>query len=65
MFQLTQEEFANLKSQIVISSWGGLRRATPYAFTESAWPALPAAGVAPKWISEKDIKTGNYKTIRR
>ena len=34
MFQLTQEEFANLKSQIVISSWGGLRRATPYAFTE-------------------------------
>ena len=24
----------NLKSQIVISSWGGLRRARPYAFTE-------------------------------
>jgi hypothetical protein len=34
MFQLTDEEFANLKSQIVISSWGGARRATPYAFTE-------------------------------
>jgi hypothetical protein len=34
MFQLTDEEFVNLKSQIVISSWGGLRRATPYAFTE-------------------------------
>ncbi len=34
MFQLTDEEYANLKSQIVISSWGGLRRATPYAFTE-------------------------------
>ncbi len=34
MFQLTDEEFAALKSQIVISSWGGLRRATPYAFTE-------------------------------
>jgi hypothetical protein len=27
MFQLTEEEFSNLKSQIVISSWGGLRRA--------------------------------------
>ena len=27
MFQLTGEEFQNLKSQIVISSWGGLRRA--------------------------------------
>ena len=34
MFQLTNEEFDNLKSQIVISSWGGMRRATPYAFTE-------------------------------
>ncbi len=32
--QLTTAEFANLKSQIVTSSWGGLRRATPYAFTE-------------------------------
>ena len=27
MFQLNKEEFSNLKSQIVISSWGGLRRA--------------------------------------
>ncbi len=34
MFQLSEKEFADLKSQIVISSWGGLRRATPYAFTE-------------------------------
>jgi hypothetical protein len=47
MFQLTQDEFLNLKSQIVISSsestplisqnvissWGG-RRTLPYAFTE-------------------------------
>ena len=24
----------NLKSQIVTSSWGGMRRANPYAFTE-------------------------------
>jgi len=34
MFQLTEQEFENLKSHFVISSWGGLRRATPYAFTE-------------------------------
>jgi len=34
MFQLSRAEFRNLKSQIVISSWGGLRRAAPYAFTE-------------------------------
>ena len=32
-FQLSQEEFENLKSRIVISSWGGAR-AFPYAFTE-------------------------------
>ena len=34
MFQLTSAEWQNLKSQIVTSSWGGLRRAVPYAFTE-------------------------------
>ena len=34
MFQLSEVEFENLKSQIVTSSWGGLRRAAPYAFTE-------------------------------
>jgi len=34
IFQLTDKEFDNLKSQIVISSWGGMRRARPYAFTE-------------------------------
>ncbi|MHB8744670.1 MAG: ORF6N domain-containing protein, partial [Sulfuricaulis sp.] len=26
MFQLNKKEFENLKSQFVISSWGGLRR---------------------------------------
>jgi hypothetical protein len=34
MFQLTRKEFDTLKSQIVISSRGGVRRANPYAFTE-------------------------------
>ena len=33
MFQLTEEEFENLKSQFVISSWGG-RRSLPNVFTE-------------------------------
>ncbi len=33
MFQLTETEFENLKSQIATSSWGG-RRTFPYAFTE-------------------------------
>ena len=34
MFQLNAKEYQNLKSQIVISSWGGVRRSRPYAFTE-------------------------------
>jgi len=33
MFQLTNKEFDNLMSQIVISSWGGTRK-LPFAFTE-------------------------------
>jgi len=33
MFQLTNNEYENLRSQIVTSSWGG-SRTLPYAFTE-------------------------------
>ena len=33
MFQLTEKEWENLKSQNATSSWGG-RRKRPYAFTE-------------------------------
>jgi hypothetical protein len=33
IFQLSLQEVRNLKSQIVTSSWGGLRK-PPYAFTE-------------------------------
>lgn len=33
MFQLTSEEWENLKSQFATSSWGG-RRILPYVFTE-------------------------------
>ena len=42
MFQLTAEEFAILRSQIVTSSlWGG-RRSLPYVFTESGIAMLSA-----------------------
>ena len=34
MFQLSDEEFENLKSQIVISSWGG-SRTNPFVFTRN------------------------------
>lgn len=41
MFHLDNQEFANLRSQIVISSWGGDRR-LPYAFTEQGVAMLSA-----------------------
>ncbi|MDN5354287.1 MAG: hypothetical protein PWQ09_1043 [Candidatus Cloacimonadota bacterium] len=39
MFQLTSEEWENLKSQNVTSSWGG-RRKLPYVFTEQGISSL-------------------------
>ena len=33
MFQITKDEFENLKSHFVTSRWGGIRK-MPYAFTE-------------------------------
>lgn len=40
MFQLTKEEYENLKCQNGTSSWGGDRRALPYAFTEQGLAML-------------------------
>jgi hypothetical protein len=39
MFQLSKTEFDNLKSQIVTSSWGGVRK-MPLAFTEQGLDML-------------------------
>ena len=50
MFQLSRDEFGNLKSQFVTSSWGGLRRATPYAFTEQGVAMLSSILNSPKAI---------------
>ena len=50
IFQLTKGEFGNLKSQIVISSWGGLRRTTPYAFTEQGVAMLSTVLNSPRAI---------------
>jgi len=49
MFQLTLQEFTNLKSQFVISSWGG-RRALPYAFTEQGVAMLSGVLNSPRAI---------------
>lgn len=50
VFQLTEREFANLKSQFVTSSWGGIRRARPYAFTEQGVAMLSSVLNSPRSI---------------
>jgi len=57
---MTDAEYKNLKSQIVISSWGGMRRANPYAFTEQ--------GVAIHGAAAGTTKTENrfsYGSVNR
>jgi hypothetical protein len=49
MFQLTNHEVANLKSQIVTSSWGG-RRKLPHAFTEQGVAMLSSVLNSPQAI---------------
>lgn len=50
LFQLDAEEFANLRSQSVMSSWGGRRR-PPYAFTEQGVAMLSSVLHSPRAIS--------------
>jgi ORF6N domain len=57
MFQLTAQEYMNLKSQIVISSWGG-RRKLPYAFTE------PGVAMLSSVLKSKRAIAVNVQIIR-
>lgn len=50
LFQLTAAEFEDLKSQIVTSSHGGIRRAAPYAFTEQGVAMLSSVLHSPRAI---------------
>lgn len=58
MFPLTRAEFDHLKSQFVTSSWGGMRRALPYAFSEQGIAMLSSV-----LRSSKAIKV-NIEIIR-
>jgi hypothetical protein len=49
MFQLNNQEFMNLKSQFVTSSWGGLRK-PPYAFTEQGIAMLSSVLRSPQAV---------------
>jgi len=50
MFQLTADEFDDLRSQSVTSSWGG-RRYRPYAFTEQGVAMLSSVLRSPQAIA--------------
>lgn len=50
MFQLTADEFGNLRSQFVTSSWGG-RRYAPYVFTEQGVAMLSSVLKSPRAIA--------------
>ena len=49
MFRLTAREFANLRSQTVMSSWGGSRRA-PMAFTQEGVAMLSSVLRSPQAV---------------
>ncbi len=49
MFKVTRQELANLKSQSVISSWGGDRK-PPYAFTQEGVAMLSSVLRSPQAV---------------
>ncbi|WP_310106063.1 ORF6N domain-containing protein [Algoriphagus sp. 4150] len=49
MFQLSSEEWKNLRSQFATSSWGG-RRSLPYVFTEQGVAMLSSVLNSPRAI---------------
>ena len=49
VFQIARQEVTNLKSQSVISSWGG-KRALPYAFTEQGVAMLSSVLHSPRAV---------------
>lgn len=57
MFELTKDEFGNLRSQIVTSSWGGLRY-MPMAFTEQGVAMLSSV------LKSKQAVQVNIQIIR-
>jgi hypothetical protein len=65
----SDSEFTNLKSQIVTSSWGGIRRAVPYAFTEQGVAILSSVLRSDRVIHQRvlpgksQIPSGESATI--
>ena len=76
VFQLTKQEDTNLKSQFVTSSWGGARRALPYAFTEQGVAMLSSVLRSPRavqvnieimrtFVNLRQLLTSNVELARK
>jgi hypothetical protein len=65
MFQLSTEEFESLKSQIVISNRGGIRRALPYAFTEQGVAMLSSVLRSPRAVEVNIAIMRTFVQLRR
>ncbi|MEK7864126.1 MAG: ORF6N domain-containing protein [Chloroflexota bacterium] len=65
LFQLTAEEIANLKSQTVISSWGGRRRSLPWAFSEHGVAMLSTVLRSPRAIAVSVEVVRAFVRLRR
>lgn len=64
MFQLTKDELADLRSQIVTSSWGGMRY-LPYAFTEHGIIMLASVLNSPTAVEASVRITDTFVAMRR
>jgi hypothetical protein len=64
MFQLTNQEFRDLKSQFVTSSWGG-RRTPPYAFSEQGVAMLSSVLHSPRAVQVNIEIMRTFVRLRR
>jgi hypothetical protein len=61
MFQLTRDEWSNLRSQFVTSSWGGTRY-LPYAFTEQGVAMLSSVLGSARAIAVNHPRTQPHRS---
>lgn len=65
MFQLTKQEFDGLKSRIVTSSRGGIRRALPHAFTEQGVAMLSSVLRSARAVEVNSAIMRTFVQLRR
>ena len=63
MFQITKEEYINLKSKKLTSSWGGVRK-LPYVFTESGIYMLMTVLKGPLAIKQSKALIRTFKAMK-